>query len=145
MLLGAIDLACKRLPHLLVLPAIGLSALGFSVVAAVTGRVVGAACARSARPGRRPWSTACSTSCRAGRSAQGDVTLGALLGGYLGWLGWPYVSWGALLPWLVNLPVLVVALLSGRLGPRSTVPFGPAMLTGAILAVLVGGWLDRTG
>jgi leader peptidase (prepilin peptidase)/N-methyltransferase len=65
----------------------------------------------------------------------GDVQLAALLGLLLGYLGWAQVFWGALLPWLVNAPVLVALLLLGRVGRRSRVPFGPSMLVGAVLAV----------
>ena len=92
-LLGAIDLACARLPHVLVLPAIAVSAVGFAAVAAVTGswsdlgRVLGGAVALFGVFGV--------LYLLSGRAVgQGDVTLAALLGGYLGWLGWPSVIIG---------------------------------------------------
>jgi leader peptidase (prepilin peptidase)/N-methyltransferase len=65
----------------------------------------------------------------------GDVQLAVLLGLLLGYLGWPQVLWGALLPWLVNAPVVLALLLLGRVGRRSRLPFGPSMLAGAVLAV----------
>jgi leader peptidase (prepilin peptidase)/N-methyltransferase len=140
-LLGVVDVACKRLPHVLVLPGIAVSAVLFVAIAAGTGdwAALGRAGAAAVGltvafgllyllPGRGV--------------GLGDVTLAALLGGYLGWLGWRFVLLGAVLPWLVNVPVLVVLLVSGRIGRKATVPFGPAMLVGALLAVVAGRWLD---
>jgi leader peptidase (prepilin peptidase)/N-methyltransferase len=142
-LLAAIDIVCARLPHVLVLPAIGVSLAGFAVVAAVTaawpafGRAVAGGGALAVAfgllhllPGRAV--------------GRGDVTLAALLGCYLGWLGWPYVVFGGMLPWLVNAPVLLVLLARGRVRRRSVLPFGPAMLVGAWLTVLIGGWAGRS-
>jgi leader peptidase (prepilin peptidase)/N-methyltransferase len=139
-LLGAIDIACARLPHVLVVPAIAVSVLGFAAVASIWGpwsafgRVVGGSAALAAAfgllhllPGRAV--------------GRGDVTLAALLGGYLGWLGWPSVVLGGALPWLVNAPVLIALLAAGRIQRRAAIPFGPAMLVGAWLTVLIAGWL----
>jgi leader peptidase (prepilin peptidase)/N-methyltransferase len=72
----------------------------------------------------------------------GDVKLGAVLGLLLGWFGWGFVLLGAVLPHLLNGPVVLYLLLSGRLGRRSSVPLGPALLAGAFLAiVLILAWL----
>jgi leader peptidase (prepilin peptidase) / N-methyltransferase len=141
-LLAAIDLSCQRLPDGLVLPAMWASVGLFAVVAVET----------------RDWSTAL----RAAEGAvvlggtflilailpgagmgYGDVKLAALLGLYLGWLGWGAVILGALLPWLLNGPVVIALLLTGRVNRKSTVPFGPAMLVGALLAVLCNAALAR--
>jgi leader peptidase (prepilin peptidase)/N-methyltransferase len=134
-MLGAIDLACQRLPTTVVTPAIAVSAVLLLVPAGLTGSwssygraVVGAGALGLVYlllyliPG--------------GGLGFGDVRLGVLLGLYLGWLGWPAVIGGALLPWLVNGPVIVVLLLARRIGRKSRVPFGPAMLVGALLAIL---------
>jgi leader peptidase (prepilin peptidase)/N-methyltransferase len=134
-LLSVIDVACQRLPHQLVVPAIGVSLVGFTTLAAVTGEwpALGRAAAGAgvlgglylalfALPGQG--------------LGFGDVKLAVLLGGYLGWLGWPEVILGAALPWLVNGPVILVLLLTRRINRKSSVPFGPAMLAGALLAIL---------
>jgi leader peptidase (prepilin peptidase)/N-methyltransferase len=42
---------------------------------------------------------------------------------------------GTVLPHLVNGPVAVVLLLTGRAGRRTALPFGPALLVGALLGV----------
>lgn len=67
----------------------------------------------------------------------GDVKLGAVLGLYLGWLGWPAVVAGALLAPLVNLPLVIGLLIVRRAGRRTLVPYGPAMLAAALLAVVL--------
>ncbi len=134
-LLAAIDLACMRLPEPLVLPGIGGSLALFAALAAGTGAwgdwvrallaglaLGGAYLLLALLPG--------------GQLGGGDVTLAALLGVYLGWLGWPFAVLGALLPWLVNAPVVIWLLLARRAGRRSDLPFGPAMLVGAYAAIV---------
>ncbi|RKN46485.1 prepilin peptidase [Micromonospora endolithica] len=67
----------------------------------------------------------------------GDVKLGAVLGLFLGWLGWPAVVAGGLLAPLVNLPLVIGLLIVRRAGRRTLVPYGPAMLLAALVAVLL--------
>lgn len=139
--LGAIDLACRRLPTILVLPALGVSALLMLGLAAFTGdwndlrrAVLGAIVLGFVFellyliPG--------------GNLGYGDVRLAVLLGLFLGWLGWREVLWGALLPWLINGPVVLGLLLAGKVGWKSRLPLGPALLAGALLSVVLGGVLD---
>ena len=73
----------------------------------------------------------------------GDVRLAVLLGLFLGWLGWAEVVGGALLPWLVNGPVVLGLLLAGRVHRKSRLPFGPAMLRRRAAGDRVAG--GRTG
>jgi leader peptidase (prepilin peptidase)/N-methyltransferase len=48
---------------------------------------------------------------------------------------------GALLPHLLNGPAVLALLLSGRVKRDSTIPLGPALLAGGLLAVVViAGW-----
>ncbi len=140
-LLGAIDIACKRLPHDLVIPAISVSVVLFGLVAAVTGE----------------WSALV----RAGIGAAvlgavyfvlflvarggfgfGDVKLAVLLGLFLGWLGWRPVLLGLLLPPLLNAPVVIGLLVAHRVDRRGSVPYGPAMLTGAFAAIGMSGLIN---
>lgn len=67
----------------------------------------------------------------------GDVKLAALLGLYLGWLGWNAVVLGAAAGFVVQAVVAVVLLVARRVSLRAELPFGPAMLLGAALAI---GW-----
>ena len=65
----------------------------------------------------------------------GDVKLAAVLGLFLGWLGWEVVLLGAVAGFVVQ-AVLALALLAlGRVRRDSDLPFGPAMLVGAALTM----------
>ncbi len=139
-LLAVIDLSCKRLPRTLVFPAVWISASLFAVIAAVTGDW--GALLRAALAAVVLGSAFLVLYLLPGRGLGfGDVKLAVLLGLFLGWLSWGAVLLGALLPWLVNGPVAIGLLLTRRVGRKSWLPFGPAMLVGALLSVLCVGWL----
>ena len=69
----------------------------------------------------------------------GDVKLAGLLGLYLGWLGWSSVLVGTFTGFLVGGLAGGVLLVVRRAGRRTAIPFGPAMLAGALLAMFVAG------
>ncbi|HEU4423537.1 MAG TPA: prepilin peptidase [Pilimelia sp.] len=134
-LLTAIDLACLRLPDRVVAPALGGALALLGAASAVTGaagdlvRAVVAALALASGylvlallPG--------------GHLGLGDVKLCLPLGLLLGWLGWPAVLLGAALPHVVNGPVALGLLMTRRAGRRTALPLGPALLAGALLAVV---------
>jgi leader peptidase (prepilin peptidase)/N-methyltransferase len=73
-----------------------------------------------------------------GGLGDGDVRLSPLLGAYLGWLGLAHVPVGLFLGFLLGAVVGVVALVVGRAGRRTAIPFGPFLAAGTVLAVLVG-------
>jgi leader peptidase (prepilin peptidase)/N-methyltransferase len=68
----------------------------------------------------------------------GDVKLAGALGLHLGWLGWWGPVVGTFAAFLIGGAVGVVLLVAGRATRRSAVPFGPSMLLGALLAVVLG-------
>jgi leader peptidase (prepilin peptidase) / N-methyltransferase len=65
----------------------------------------------------------------------GDIKLAGVLGLTLGYLGWPAVIAGLILPFLINGPFAVVALV--RRGRKAAAPFGPALLTGWLSTALL--------
>ena len=69
----------------------------------------------------------------------GDVKLAFLLGLYLGWLGWGAVVVGAVAGFAIQAVLAVGLLAVRRVGLRTELPFGPAMLLGAAVAI---GWAD---
>jgi leader peptidase (prepilin peptidase)/N-methyltransferase len=71
----------------------------------------------------------------------GDVKLAGLLGLYLGWLGWGAVVVGAFAAFVVQAVVALALLAARRIGLRGELPFGPAMLAGAALAIATAGSL----
>jgi leader peptidase (prepilin peptidase) / N-methyltransferase len=138
-LLGAIDLRCQRLPNVLVEPAIVIFTLAFCLTAAVAdewgrlGRALLGAVVLGAVFGV--------LYLLPGGLGLGDVKVAGLLGLFLGWLGWGAVGLGALLPWLLNGPVVVGLLLARRVNRRTTLPFGPALMVGCLAALPVSEWL----
>lgn len=69
----------------------------------------------------------------------GDVKFAAVIGAFLGWFGWWEVGAGTLLAFIINAFVALVVLVSRHGSRRSQVPFGPAMMAGAVAAVLLAG------
>jgi leader peptidase (prepilin peptidase) / N-methyltransferase len=67
----------------------------------------------------------------------GDVRLAALLGLALGWLGWAALLLALFAGLLLAAAGGGVLALSGRLQADHQLPFGPFLLGGAVLAVLV--------
>ena len=69
----------------------------------------------------------------------GDVRLSAVLGLYLGWLGWAEIPAGLFAGFLygalVGLGVMAVV---GRKGRKYQVPFGPFLALGTMTIVLFG-------
>ncbi len=136
--LALIDLDCKRLPNALTLPSYP-----------VAGVLLGAAALLGSDSGELPRALLGGAAMYAVYFALcfaypagmgfGDVKLSGVLGLYLGWLGWGGWSVGLFLGFLLG-AVFGVALIAARRGGRKTaVPFGPFMLAGALVAVLVGG------
>jgi leader peptidase (prepilin peptidase)/N-methyltransferase len=70
-----------------------------------------------------------------GGLGMGDVKLAAVLGLYLGWVGWPAVLFGAVAAFVVQALVALGLLAARRVQRGSSLPFGPAMLAGAALAL----------
>jgi leader peptidase (prepilin peptidase)/N-methyltransferase len=65
----------------------------------------------------------------------GDVKLAAVLALILGFAGWPAVIAGVLAPHLINGPIALVLLATGRADRGRPLAFGPALLAGALLAI----------
>jgi leader peptidase (prepilin peptidase) / N-methyltransferase len=66
------------------------------------------------------------------------VKLAAVLGAPLGWLGWPAVLLGAVLPVLLGGVAALALLVTGRIRRDTPVPFGPALVAGFLLAAALG-------
>jgi leader peptidase (prepilin peptidase) / N-methyltransferase len=135
-LLGVIDLQHRLLPNRVVLPALAagtalllLPALADGAWDALLRAVLGAAALFAVYLVLALVSP--------GGLGMGDVKLAALLGLYLGWLGWSAVVLGALAGFVVQAVVALGLLATRRIGLRGELPFGPAMLAGA--ALVIGG------
>jgi leader peptidase (prepilin peptidase)/N-methyltransferase len=67
----------------------------------------------------------------------GDVKLGAVLGLALGYLGWTPLLVGSVGAFLIGGLVALVALAARRVTLQGSIPFGPSMLAGAFLGMLL--------
>ena len=147
--LALIDLDCKRLPDALTLPSypvavvlLGVAALAGSDSGSFVRALIGGAAMYAVYFGL----------CFAYPAGMGfgDVKLAGVLGLYTAWLGWGAWAVGLFAGFLSG-GVFGIALIALKRGGRKTaVPFGPFMLLGVLLAVLVGqdladAYLNATG
>lgn len=135
-LLAAVDLAVLRLPDVLVLPT-----------AVVVAALLGAGAALLPDPAPVARAAAGAAAMGAGYALLallprsplgfGDVKLAAVLGAPLGWLGWPAVLAGAVLPVAFGGLVSFALLAAGRIRRDTPVPFGPALVAGFLAAAVL--------
>lgn len=136
-LLTVIDIRHHRLPDALVLllypvTVLGLALDGFAtgrwpVVPAILGAVVWIAVVGL------PWLIS------GGRGMGfGDVKLAPVLGVTLGWVALSVAVAGLLIAFLLGAAVGVGLMIARRAGRRTAIPFGPFLLVGALLGLVVG-------
>jgi leader peptidase (prepilin peptidase)/N-methyltransferase len=128
-LLVAVDLRCLRLPD----PVVALLAVVLVVPLTLLGpdRLIPALIGAG---GSGVAYLALAIASRGGLGL-GDVKLATVLGFGLGFLGWPALLAGLILPPLINGPIALFLLVTGRARRRTPLPFGPALLVGALVAV----------
>jgi leader peptidase (prepilin peptidase) / N-methyltransferase len=133
-LLAVVDTRHRLLPDRVVLPALAAGAVLLALAAATTGEwaallraVLGAAALFAGFLVLAVVSPS--------GLGMGDVKLAAVLGLYLGWLGWDVVLAGALAAFVVQALAALVLLAARRVRRDGDLPFGPAMLVGAALAM----------
>ena len=68
----------------------------------------------------------------------GDVRLAGLIGGYLTWFSWQVLLAGAFLGFLVGGVVGIVLMVVKKSNLKAHIPYGPYMLAGTWLGLLVG-------
>ena len=135
-LLAVVDLGHRLLPNRVVLPSLAAGAVLLLVAAA--GQSAWTSLARAALGAAVLFLGYLALALISPSGlGMGDVKLAALLGLHLGWLGWGAVVVGAVAGFLVQAVLALVLLAVGRIGLRGELPFGPAMLAGAALAI---GW-----
>ena len=137
-LLGLIDARHKLLPNRVTLPSIGIMAAFLALAELGTGDW--AAFGRAALGAGILFVVFFVLVLVSPRSiGMGDAKLAALLGLGLGWLGATVLVLGIAAGFVVQAVLALVLLASRRVGLRGELPFGPAMLIGAALAI---GWSD---
>ena len=68
----------------------------------------------------------------------GDVKLSGVLGMGMAWLGWGQWLVGSFLAFVLGAVVGVTLMVLRRAGRRSAIPFGPFMVAGALLGIVLG-------
>ena len=138
--LALIDLDVRRLPNAIVLPAypvvaalLALASIGSGDWWALARAGMGAAALFGfylllvlAYPAGMGW---------------GDVKLSGLLGAAMGYVGWAALIVGGFAGFFFGAIVAVIAMLLGRAGRKSALPFGPFMIIGAAFGIVLGPWL----
>jgi leader peptidase (prepilin peptidase)/N-methyltransferase len=136
LLLGTVDVLAQRLPHIVVYPAIAGAALLFAGVAVLERDAAGLL--RAVLAAGALYLVYLIMAVLPGAPiGGGDLGLAAFLGLFLGWAGWPVVILGAALPWVLQAGVSVAVLVRRRGGARTMVAFGPSMLAGAYLVLVI--------
>ncbi|MCZ2857217.1 prepilin peptidase [Blastococcus sp. VKM Ac-2987] len=135
-LLAAVDLRHRLLPNRVIAPAVVATAALLTVAAAVGGsREELTRAALGAVVLFAGYLVLALIS--PGGLGMGDVKLAGLLGLPLGWLGWDVLLLGAVAGFVVQAALALLLLATRRIGRKAELPFGPAMLLGAAIAV---GW-----
>lgn len=135
--LGVIDTQHHRLPNAIVLPLWPITLLGLGAAAWIAG----SASWSSAIAGALVWTMLLGglwVATRGRGMGLGDVKLAPVLGAVLGWIGVGIAIFGLVLAFAIGAAVGLIALASRHRQWSSRMAFGPYLLTGALLGVLVG-------
>jgi leader peptidase (prepilin peptidase)/N-methyltransferase len=134
--LGVVDAQVKRLPDAVVRPLYPVVAAALALAAATDGHhgsLVRALEAMAALVAVFYLLALISPSAL----GLGDVKLVGVLGLLLGWIGWTAVAAGIFLGFVTAAVAAVALLATGRAGRKDSIPFGPYLLLGALLALLL--------
>jgi leader peptidase (prepilin peptidase)/N-methyltransferase len=134
--LGFVDVALRRLPDRLTLPAFAGALALLAADAFADGRLTALGSAMLTALALAGGYAVLVLINPAGMGA-GDVKLALAVGTVLGWLGYGVAYLGALAGFALAAGYAVVLLTRGRISRRDPVPHGPFMLLGALLAIVV--------
>lgn len=130
---SATDLAARRVPKPIVLPAYPITAALLVMACLPSGPWWPLARAGIAAAVLGGFYLALALAFPSGMGL-GDVKWAGVLGAYLGWLGWSAMVDGTLIAFIAAAGALVVARPAGR--RRASLPMAPFMALGAVVAVL---------
>lgn len=135
--LAMIDIDTKRLPDVLTLPSYAVAAALLGGAAVFDGEGDAALRALVGAVALGVFYFALLFAYPAGMGF-GDVKLAPVLGAYLGWISYSVLALGGFLGFLYGGVVGIGAMVLGKAGRKSKIPFGPFMLAGVLTAVLFG-------
>ncbi|MDU0295004.1 prepilin peptidase, partial [Saccharothrix longispora] len=130
------DWTCHRLPTHLVTATFcgGIALLGLTAATTNQTAALGRALAASAAVSAIALTVALAAPHALGA---GDVRLLGAVAPYLGWVGWSQVIRGAVLALLLAATAGTVLLAAGRLARGDPLAFGPAVIGGALLSLVL--------
>ena len=141
-LLATVDFAVHRLPDVVTLPLAAFALVGLGGAALVPGA-------------GGSWETALLGSLTLGTCSFvlflinpsgfgfGDVKLAPALGAVLGWYGWGILLIGTFAGYLLGALYGVGLILARRAGRKSSIPFAPFLVAGALVGILLGSAYSR--
>ncbi|HXD61012.1 MAG TPA: prepilin peptidase [Lacisediminihabitans sp.] len=135
--LALIDLDVRRLPNAIVLPSYLVGAV-LLAAASVLGADYEALLRAVIGCGALGLAYLLMALVSPGGMGFGDVKLAGVLGLFLGWLGWGPLAVGAIAAFLLGGIFGIILILTRRGGRKTAIPFGPWMLAGAWVGILVG-------
>lgn len=136
--LAAVDLDVHRLPDIVTLPAYPAAATVLAVAALTPGSWPGHL-ARAALAGAATAAAFATLHLLSrGQLGRGDVKLSGSLGMLLGWFGWDRLLGGVYAMFLAGGAAALWLMARRRAARSSRLAFGPAMVAGWALALLVG-------
>jgi leader peptidase (prepilin peptidase)/N-methyltransferase len=138
--LALIDLDTKRLPNVIVLPSLVTGIVLLGVAGAVRADWNSILAALIGGAGLFAFYLILAL-VKPGGMGFGDVKLAAVLGLYLGFLGWGNLLVGAFAAFLFGGVFGIALMLARRAGRKTQIPFGPWMIAGAWVGVFAGEFL----
>lgn len=135
--LAFIDVDVKRLPNVLTLPSYPVSLALLGAAAAATRQPATFERALVGMAALFSFYLLLVTVYPAGMGL-GDLKLSGVVGLYLGWVGYGALAVGAFSAFLVGGVAGMAAMFVGTAGRRTRIPFGPFILTGALVGIFAG-------
>ncbi|WP_353827913.1 prepilin peptidase [Agromyces sp. SYSU T0242] len=136
--LSIVDLTEQRLPNAMLLPTSLALAVLLVIASTITGEWL--ALAWAAAGGAAMFAFYFALALISPKAmGMGDVKLALPIGLVLGWFGWGAWVAGLLGAFIVGGVVAIVALALRRVTLRGSIPFGPSMLAGALVALVMVG------
>lgn len=135
--LAAIDLDVRRLPNVLVLSSLGTGAVLLGAAAIVGGDLEAGARAAAGAGLAFALYFVIELASRGGLG-MGDVKLAATVGLHTAYLGWGQLAVGVFAGFALGGVVGLALLAARRASRRTAIPFGPWILAGAWLGIVVG-------
>ena len=138
--LAVIDFDVKRLPDKIVLPSYAVVAVLLTIAAAGAGDWWPLGRAALGAAAMFTFYFVLAFAYPAGMGF-GDVKLAGVLGALMGYLSWTALVVATFGAFLLGAIVGVILIVTSSGGRKTAIPFGPFMITVALVTVFAGGWL----